>query len=256
MFTGIIEEVGCVKSLVRGTGSCVITVEADVVLDDAHVGDSIAVNGVCLTVTDILSGAFSADVMSETLARSSLGALQAKSVVNLERSMPCTGRFGGHIVSGHIDGTGLVSAIRDEGNATWYTIAADSQILELIVEKGSVALDGISLTVAQVGQRDFSVSIIPHTREATNLRMRRVGDVLNIENDIIGKYVQRLMCAEGSQGACDEQDMQIGRGEHSSQSGQDTQIGYDARRLHRANDVSQIANGGGITEEFLLENGF
>ncbi len=223
MFTGIIEEVGHVKSFVRGTSACVITVEADVVSADTHVGDSIAVNGICLTVTDLRPGAFSADVMSETLSRSSLETLHTGCAVNLERAMPCNGRFGGHIVSGHIDGTGSITAIREDANAVWYTVAADPKILALVVEKGSVALDGISLTVACVGQNDFSVSIIPHTREVTNLSTRRVGDVLNIENDIIGKYVQRFLGSE------------------------DPSIVYNA---------SRTSTDGGITEEFLLENGF
>ncbi len=265
MFTGIIEEVGRVKSLVRGGTACVITVEADVVRSDAHVGDSIAVNGVCLTVTDLAPGAFSADVMSETLARSSLGALCAGCAVNLERAMPCTGRFGGHIVSGHIDGTGSITAIREEGNATWYTIAATPQILTLVVEKGSVALDGISLTVARVGQRDFSVSIIPHTREATNLSSRRVGDVLNIENDIIGKYVQRLMNVEGAAGGCDTDGAADGCDTGGAVGGCDTDgaaggLGTTgatgATGANDTNGATGAAGVSGITEEFLLENGF
>ena len=158
-------------------------------------------NGVCLTVTEMGSGWFQADVMNETLARSSLGSLKPGDSVNLERAMAAGGRFGGHIVSGHIDGTGTVTDKKNDGIAVWYTITADPQILRYIVEKGSVALDGISLTVAKVTAESFSVSVIPHTAEVTTLSKRKTGDKINIENDIIGKYVEKLMKpAESSSG--------------------------------------------------------
>lgn len=193
MFTGIIEEVGSVASIRKGAYSCVLTVNASRVLEDVHLGDSIATNGVCLTVTSFTSHSFSADVMHETLNRSSLGSLHIGSPVNLERAMLAGGRFGGHIVSGHIDGVGTISSIKEDDNAVWYTVEAPSSILRYIIEKGSITLDGISLTVAKVTNSNFSVSIIPHTRAQTNLASKKVGDVLNLENDLVGKYVERLM---------------------------------------------------------------
>lgn len=193
MFTGIIEEVGSVASIRKGAHSCVLTVNASRVLEDVHLGDSIATNGVCLTVTSFTSHSFSADVMHETLNRSSLGSLHIGSPVNLERAMLAGGRFGGHIVSGHIDGIGTISSIKEDDNAVWYTVEAPSSILRYIIEKGSITLDGISLTVAKVTNSNFSVSIIPHTRVQTNLASKKVGDVLNLENDLVGKYVERLM---------------------------------------------------------------
>ena len=201
MFTGLIEETGKVSSLRRGGNSSFIRIQAEKVLEGTVTGDSIAVNGVCLTVTEMGSGWFQADVMKETLARSSLGSLKPGDPVNLERAMAAGGRFGGHIVSGHIDGTGTVTDIKNDGIAVWYTITADPQILRYIVEKGSVALDGISLTVAKVTAESFSVSVIPHTAEVTTLSKRKTGDKINIENDIIGKYVEKLMKpAESSSG--------------------------------------------------------
>ena len=193
MFTGIVEEVGRVQAIRREPANAVLTIAASKVLEDVHLGDSIAVCGVCLTVTSFTSSAFTADVMHETLNRSSLGALKPGSPVNLERAMPANGRFGGHIVSGHIDGTGRITRIRPDGNAVWYTISATPSLLRYIVEKGSIAIDGISLTVAQVTGRDFSVSIIPHTQGQTTLSTRRVGDTVNLETDCIGKYVEKLL---------------------------------------------------------------
>lgn len=193
MFTGIIEEVGTVKSIQKGSVSSFIQINADTVLSDAHIGDSIAVNGVCLTVTDLTGNYFQADVMNETLSRSSLGSLKNGSPVNLERAMSAQGRFGGHIVSGHIDGTGVISSVKQDGIALWYTINTDSGILRHIVEKGSIAIDGISLTVAKVTANDFSVSIIPHTAAQTVLGSKKTGDTVNLENDIIGKYVEKLL---------------------------------------------------------------
>lgn len=193
MFTGIIEEVGTVKAVKRSGTSSFIEIQAKKVLEDVHLGDSIAVNGVCLTVTHFGGGVFRADVMNETLSRSSLGSLTSGSPVNLERAMAAGGRFGGHIVSGHIDGTGTVSDIKNDGIAVWYTIAAPRELLRYIVEKGSIAIDGISLTVAKVTDTSFSVSIIPHTAAQTILGTKKIGDTVNLENDIIGKYVEKLM---------------------------------------------------------------
>ncbi len=193
MFTGIIEEVGTVKAVQHSGSNSFIRIEAKKILEDIHLGDSIAVNGVCLTVTHFDSTTFQADVMNETLSRSSLGSLRNGSPVNLERAMAAGGRFGGHIVPGHIDGTGTVSDIRNDGIAVWYTVSAKPEILRYIVEKGSIAIDGISLTVAKVTNNSFSVSIIPHTASVTILGTKKIGDIVNLENDIVGKYVEKLM---------------------------------------------------------------
>lgn len=189
MFTGIIEETGVLKEQNGGN----LVIQADKVLEDVHLGDSIAVNGVCLTVTEFQKNWFRADVMAETLRRSSLGTLKKGSRVNLERAMAANGRFGGHIVSGHIDGTGTVENMQREGNAIWVTISCGTALLRYIAEKGSIAIDGISLTVAEVAENGFRVSIIPHTGEETTLLARRTGDMVNLETDIIAKYVERLM---------------------------------------------------------------
>ena len=193
MFTGIIEEIGKIKEIRKGIKSEVLSIEASKVVSDAEIGDSIAVNGVCLTVTSLTASGFTADVMAETMRRTALGSLQAGSQVNLERAMKMDGRFGGHIVSGHIDGTGTISNIKREDNAVWVTIAADPSILKLIVEKGSIAIDGISLTVAYVDSECFKVSLIPHTAAQTTLLSKRVGAAVNLENDVIGKYVEKLL---------------------------------------------------------------
>uniref|UniRef100_UPI0006D2A79B riboflavin synthase n=1 Tax=Clostridium sp. NkU-1 TaxID=1095009 RepID=UPI0006D2A79B len=193
MFTGIIEEIGKIQTIRKGPESSFLSVQAKKIMEDVRLGDSIAVNGVCLTVAAFSQGGFTADVMNETFNRSSLGSLSTGSPVNLERAMPANGRFGGHIVSGHIDGTGTVSAIQKDDNAVWYTIKTTPDILRYIIEKGSVAIDGISLTVAKVKRDSFSVSVIPHTASMTILPGRRIGDTVNLENDCIGKYVERLM---------------------------------------------------------------
>lgn len=196
MFTGIIEEIGKIQDIKKGVNSAGLSVQVSKIMQDVHLGDSIAVNGVCLTVTSFSPNGFTADVMHETLNRSSLGNLQIGSIVNLERAMMSNGRFGGHIVSGHIDGTGTVWNIRRDDNAIWYTIKTPLPVLRYIIEKGSIAVDGISLTVARVYKDSFSVSIIPHTASLTTLSSHRVGDSVNLENDCIGKYVERLMGEE------------------------------------------------------------
>ncbi len=193
MFTGIIEEKGTVASVKKGNVSSRITFSASKVLEDIHEGDSIAVNGVCLTATSITGITFTADVMAETMRRSSLGNLRPGDRVNMERAMLCGGRFGGHIVSGHIDGTGTVKSLKREENAVWVRISADTSLLKYIVEKGSVALDGISLTVAEVDDSGFMVSVIPHTGSETTLLSKKPGDCINIECDMIGKYVEKLL---------------------------------------------------------------
>lgn len=193
MFTGIIEEVGTVRRVLSGGTAGEISIRAASVLEGTHIGDSIAVNGVCLSVTGMTGDGFTADVMPETLRRTNLGRLNSDSRVNLERAMAAGGRFGGHIVSGHIDGVGTIRSMRREENAVWVTIAAPTPILRLIVEKGSIAIDGVSLTVAEVTSETFSVSIIPHTGAQTILLSKRPGEQVNLENDVVGKYVQRLL---------------------------------------------------------------
>lgn len=193
MFTGIIEEIGKIKNVRRGAKSSVLIVNADKVINNTNVGDSISTNGVCLTVTKILSDGFEADVMAETLRRSNLGELKQGDAVNLERAILAGGRFGGHIVSGHVDGTGKITKLKKEDNAVWVYISASFDILKYIVFKGSVAIDGISLTVAEVGEDCFAVSVIPHTGEETILLSKKVGDIVNLENDIIAKYVEKLI---------------------------------------------------------------
>lgn len=193
MFTGIIEEIGTVESIRRNGVNSDLVIRAKKVLEGTTIGDSIAVNGICLTVTKLGDRTFTADVMNETLQRSSLSGIRVGNKVNLERAMLNNGRFGGHIVSGHVDGTGIIKQIKRDGIAVWYTVETKSEILRYIVEKGSIAIDGISLTVAKVGKSDFSVSIIPHTAKETILSERKIGDKVNLENDIVGKYIERFV---------------------------------------------------------------
>ena len=200
MFTGIVEELGEVERIVKGAEKQRISVKCKLITEDIHMGDSIAVNGVCLTVVEFSAKGFSADVMNETFMRSGLGSLKSGAKVNLERAMRADGRFGGHIVSGHIDGTGKIGSIRQDGNAVWFEIKAGDEILSGIVEKGSVAIDGISLTVAAVKPDSFGVSIIPHTLKETVLGQKRVGDTVNLENDVIGKYVKKYMAGNEKSG--------------------------------------------------------
>lgn len=220
MFTGIIEEKGKIAGIRKGARSSVLTIEGDVIFSDLKLGDSVAVNGVCLTAAGINGKTFTADVMHETLSRSGLGSLRQGSSVNLERAMAADGRFGGHIVSGHIDGTGSISDIKRDDNAIWYTVSAPAGIMKYIVEKGSITIDGISLTVAAVNSDSFKVSIIPHTAQVTILGERKIGDSVNLENDIIGKYVEKLLYFNSSE-----------------------------------NEKTR-EEGGGLTLDFLRENGF
>jgi riboflavin synthase len=194
MFTGIIEETGNIAEMPPSGKSGVLTISCRKVLEGTKIGDSIAVNGICLTVTKMTSSTFSADVMPETIRRSSLSRLSAGSRVNLERAMAADGRFGGHIVSGHIDGTGTIVSVKKEGNAVWYRVQFPEEMLPCMVEKGSIAIDGISLTIAELvpgNTPEFSVSIIPTTMGETILGEKRAGDLVNLETDIIGKYVAR-----------------------------------------------------------------
>ena len=193
MFTGIIEEIGKVERIQKDSRNCKLSIKASKILTDIHLGDSIAVNGICLTVTHLNHQAFTVDVMNETWSRTALTLLKHGSEVNLERALSVNGRLGGHVVTGHIDGTGKISSIKKDDNAVWYQINTQKEILDLIVEKGSITIDGISLTVAKVSKVNFSVSVIPHTLEQTILKSKQVGSTVNLENDILGKYVQKLM---------------------------------------------------------------
>lgn len=195
MFTGIVEEIGHIARIKRGSRSITLEVSADKVLESTKIGDSIAVNGICLTVTILSPGSFTVDVVPETLSRSSLSRISCGSSVNLERAMPADGRFGGHLVSGHIDSTGKIMEIRKDDNAVWFHIRTDPETLRHIVEKGSITVDGISLTVARVLDDGFSVSIIPHTISQTILSERKTGDLVNLETDMIGKYVEKFLSA-------------------------------------------------------------
>lgn len=232
MFTGIIEEIGEIKSIKKGAKSATLTIQGSVVTKDSKIGDSIAVNGVCLTATTINGSLFTADVMAETMRRSSLGELSIGSKVNLERAMAADGRFGGHIVSGHIDGCGTIRSYEREDNAVWVTIATPSNILKYIIEKGSIAIDGISLTVAYVDDNCFKVSIIPHTAGETTLLMKKPGDTVNLENDVIGKYVEKLLGLAGND------------------TGVSTSLSHTRNTRHSAQEKSNIDSA------FLIKNGF
>ncbi|WP_346930917.1 riboflavin synthase [Clostridium sp.] len=217
MFTGIVEEVGEIRGIKKREKSSILSIKANKVIEDIKLGDSICTNGVCLTVTNIYGNVFDADVMAETLRRSNLGGLKVGSKVNLERALSAKGRFGGHIVSGHIDGVGRIISLEKEDNAVWVTIEAKENILQYVVEKGSIAIDGISLTVAYVDDIVFKVSIIPHTGKETILLSKTNEDTVNLECDVIGKYVEKLLTFKNSK---------------------------------------KVENKNSISEEFLKENGF
>ncbi len=217
MFTGIVEEVATIQQIENGSKSSKLTIKAKKVLVNSRLGDSIAVNGVCLTVTEIFEDRFKADVMAETLRKSNLGALKIGSKVNVERALSLETRLGGHIVSGHIDDTGTITEFLQEDNAIWVTVEAKSNVLKYVVHKGSITIDGISLTVAYVDDYCFKVSIIPHTASETTLLTRKVGEKVNLECDLIGKYVEKLL---------------------------------------RFNNSSEVPNKSNIDEKFLMANGF
>ncbi len=225
MFTGIIEEIGTVRSIRGGGSGVVLDIEASRVLEGTATGDSIAVNGVCLTVTPG-SGHFTADAMPETLRCTSLGSLRPGSKVNLERAMACGGRFGGHLVSGHVDACGRVADLVRDGIALVMRVSVPSDVLRYVARKGSVTLDGVSLTVASVSDSDssFTVSLIPHTMASTTLHLLKPGSPVNVEVDMLARYVERLLAA----------------GEAAPASAQ----------------VDSGSAGGGLTEEFLKKYGF
>ncbi|MBN4069287.1 MAG: riboflavin synthase [Alkaliphilus sp.] len=193
MFTGLIEEIGTVVKIIKGSNSAKITIKAQKILEDIKLGDSISTNGVCLTVVDFKEDDFSVDVMPETIRCSNLKNLKQGNKVNLERALRVGDRFGGHIVSGHIDGMGIIRSFVKEDNATWISIETTEDLMKYIINKGSIAIDGISLTVAAVNDDFFKVSIIPMTKDETTLLSKQIGDEVNLECDIVGKYIEKLM---------------------------------------------------------------
>lgn len=193
MFTGIIEEQGSLKEIAETTDKFEIAIYSKVINEDMSIGDSISINGICLTVTKFSENSFTVDVMPETLNKTALKDLSKGDLINLERAVKVNSRLGGHIVSGHIDGVGEIIAIESDKNAVWYQVKADSDLLKYVIYKGSIAMDGISLTVAGVDEDTFSVSIIPHTQDVTNFSSKKVGDFVNLEADIISKHVEKLL---------------------------------------------------------------
>lgn len=196
MFTGIIEEVGKIQGVIKSTKSAKIIINATKVLEDVNLGDSISTNGVCLTVTEFSANRFTVDVMAETMRKTNLDKLTLGDEVNLERALRVGDRLGGHMVSGHIDGTGTITNYEKEDNAVWVTIKAKPEILRYIVQKGSITIDGISLTVAYIDDKVFKVSIIPHTKDSTTLLKKKVGDIVNLECDMVGKYIEKLLMSK------------------------------------------------------------
>jgi riboflavin synthase len=199
MFTGLVEELGKVKAIARGVNSLRLTIEAHKVINDVKLGDSIAVNGTCLTVVEYNENCFTADVMPETVDRTALASLKINTQVNLERTLSLGDRFGGHIVSGHIDGIGIIVAKDKNDNAIIVRIEAGPEVMRYIVKKGSIAIDGISLTIVEYGQDWFTVSLIPHSASVTTLGFKKTGDIVNLEADIIGKYVEKLLGLHSTQ---------------------------------------------------------
>ncbi len=203
MFTGIIEEIGRVRFLKKAGDSAQMSLEARAILEDIHIGDSISVSGACLTVVEAISNAFTVDISPETLSATTLGEIKPGDPVNLERAIKAGGRFGGHMVSGHVDGVGALLRKTEQGNAQVLTFSAPGEILEISVPKGSMAVDGVSLTINEIGEESFSVAVIPHTVRMTTLGARGIGCRVNLESDLIGKYIQRILSRrdEGRQSA-------------------------------------------------------
>ncbi len=198
MFTGIIEDIGRIESIeaINNHAGLLLTIISEKIVSDVNLGDSISVNGICLTVTNYTDINFQVEVMPETIAKTSLEGIVNNSRVNLERAMKANARFGGHIVSGHIDGIGKITAIEADGIANWYTIQTSKDLMRYIIMKGSIAIDGTSLTVAWVEGDSFKVSIIPHTSEQTIFSTYQVGTIVNLENDIVGKYIEQFTVKE------------------------------------------------------------
>ncbi|MBP3812235.1 MAG: riboflavin synthase [Acidaminococcaceae bacterium] len=229
MFTGLIAELGTAERLAEGSTSCQLTVRAQKILPGVKIGDSIAVNGVCLTVVHLQGNRFTADVMPETVRRTTLRQLQPGDRVNLEKALRPTDGLDGHIVQGHVEGVGTIREIAPEGNALAYRIETPKELLRYIVEKGSVAIDGISLTVTETDNTGFSVSLIPHTAKMTTLGYKSVGDSVNLETDILARYVEKML---GLQKTADGL--------------------ADSRRTEIAGENSED----GLTEAFLRQHGF
>lgn len=193
MFTGIIEEIGKIDSITRKGNSLSLRIKAEKIMSDISIGDSIAVNGICLTVTEFTRDGFCLDSMRETLEKTSLKNSKVGDLVNLERAMTANGRFGGHIVTGHIDGVGKIVEIKKDEIATWYSIESNKKIMQYIIEKGSIAIDGVSLTIVDFTKDSFRVSVIPHTFKETILSNKKIGSIVNLENDCVGKYIERIL---------------------------------------------------------------
>jgi riboflavin synthase len=198
MFIGIVEEMGAVQAIERGLAGAKFSILASTILDDLHVGDSVSVSGACLTATTIEDKSFSVDVSTETLNCTILGKITVGTPVNLERAMKLNARIGGHLVTGHVDGMGILRAREQDGNAIYLTVEAPEEIMRYCVPKGSITIDGISLTINAVKGPSFAVAIIPHTATVTTIGLKQIGDVVNLESDLIGKYVERLLQASGT----------------------------------------------------------
>lgn len=193
MFTGIIEEIGVVNDVHRTSQGAVLNVGASEVLTDSKVGDSVAIDGVCLTMTQVDSARFTADISAETLRRTTLGSRSRGDDVNLERSLQLNSRLGGHIVLGHVDDVGVISGWSDEGDSSMMGVSASPDVMRYVVFKGSICVDGISLTVANLSETEFEIALIPHTKQVTTIGEKRVGDRVNIEVDLLGRYVEKLL---------------------------------------------------------------
>jgi riboflavin synthase len=255
MFTGIIEEIGTMRRVAESGPSLELTIEAAKVLEDIRIGDSIAVNGVCLTVTRYDSRTFTADVMPETYRMTTLSELKPGGKVNLERAMQAGGRYGGHIVQGHIDGVGVIRSRVKEHNAVVFTVEpVDLRQLKYIVPRGSIAIDGISLTVVRADDRTFTVSIIPHTLAETVLADKHPGDRVNLETDILGRYIERLLQFGLSDADGPGGEVSGPGGFGSRASGGNASPAGSARGS--SSGRSGAGSGSGLTEAFLRENGF
>lgn len=216
MFTGIIEELGSVKDIKKDAKGARLSINAKVILEGTRIGDSITVNGVCLTAVRVSENSFDVEIAPETLKKTNLGELKTGEKVNLERALKLSGRLGGHIVTGHIEATGKIKEKKTAGNSYLFFIEAPKEILRYIIQKGSIAVDGISLTVVDLTERSFSIAVIPHTLDVTTLGTKGAGDTVNLETDIIGKYVEKML----------------------------------------TNPAFSKGGGGGINEEFLKRHGF
>jgi riboflavin synthase len=193
MFTGLVEEIGKISKITKGSNSYQFSIQAKKVLSDIKLGDSVATNGACLTVVELTNTSFTVDIMAETVKRTNFSQMKLGDAVNLERAMRLSDRLGGHLVSGHIDGIGKISGIKKEDIAFIISIEAPKKLLDLMLNKGSIAIDGISLTIIAVNKTEFQVSIIPHTSQETTLLKKNTGDFVNLETDLIGKYVLRFL---------------------------------------------------------------